>query len=108
MSSARERTGRQQACEVDGCPGCEDCPGGRHYERMKGRGRHNHIRVRTVGLPMTVARMSASAGVPASWMPEWQPSIAHGFPGRYMHCVQPATTLGEFLVTMLAHLHVVQ
>lgn len=110
MSSARERTGRLEACEIDGCPGCEDCPGGRHYERMKGRGFHNHIRMRTYGLPKTVARMhdSESVWAPESWLAPMLPSIAHGFPARRLPNAHAVTTLGEFLVTMLAHLHVVQ
>lgn len=92
MSSARERTGRERACEVDGCPGCEDCPGGRHYERSKGLGKHNHIRVQTRGMPMTLSRMNAGSGAPRSWAPS----------------VKPTSTIGDFLVSMLAHLHQVQ
>ncbi len=59
----------------------------------------------TVGLPRTVDRMHDSETVyaPDSWLAPMLPSVAHGFPARRLHHVQPVTIIGEFMSSMLAH-----
>lgn len=63
------------------------------------------IRMRTYGLPRTVARLTSSAWAPDEWLPPLIPSPAHGFPARREPIARPFTTIGPVIVLGLARSH---